>query len=99
MFTTADPEGTDNITVDEEVQLINLLNRYRMAGYESYVPAPDYASIDLIVTVCASSSAFQGDVESGVLQALSDAVNPDGSKGFFYFDNFTFGTPLERSAP
>ncbi|MFZ0304760.1 MAG: baseplate J/gp47 family protein [Terracidiphilus sp.] len=98
VFTTADPEGTDSITVDEEVQLVNLLNRYRMAGYESYVPAPDYVSIDLIVTVCACSSAFQGDVESAVLLALSDAVDPDGSRGFFYFDNFTFGTPLERSA-
>lgn len=98
VFTTADPEGTDDITVDEQVDLVNLLNRYRMAGYESYVPAPDYVSIDLIVTVCACSSAFQGDVESSVLTALSDAQNPDGSTGFFYLDNFTFGTPLERSA-
>jgi hypothetical protein len=98
VFTTADPQGTDNVTVDEEVQLVNLLNRYRMAGYESYAPAPDYVSIDLIVTVCACSSAFQGDVESAVFLALSDKVNPDGSTGFFYFDNFTFGTPLERSA-
>jgi hypothetical protein len=98
VFTTADPEGTDNITVDEQVQLINLLNRYRMAGYESYVPTPDYVSVDLIVTVCACSSAFQGDVESAVLLALSDAQNPDGSTGFFYFDHFSFGTSLERSA-
>lgn len=98
VFTTADPGATDTITVDEQVQLIDLLNRYRMAGYESYVPAPDYVSIDLIVTVCACSSAFQGDVEAAVLLALSDALNPDGTIGFFYFDNFTFGSALERSA-
>ena len=61
-------------------------------------PLPDYVSIDLIVTVCASSSAFQGDVEAAVISALGTSVLPNGSTGFFYFDNFTFGTPLERSA-
>jgi hypothetical protein len=98
VFTTADPEGTEKISVDEQVELINLLNRYRLAGYESYVPAPDYVSIDLIVTVCACSSAFQGDVETAVLSALSTSKFADGSTGFFYFDRFTFGTALERSA-
>jgi len=98
VFTTADPEGTEQITAAEQVQVIDLLNRYRLAGYESYVSAPDYVSIDLIITVCASPSAFQGDVEAALLSALSTSVLPNGSTGFFYFDNFTFGTPLERSA-
>ena len=39
VFTTADPQGSETITVQEHVDLINLLNRYRMAGYESYAPA------------------------------------------------------------
>ena len=98
VFTTPDPEGTEKIPVDEHIDLINLLNRYRLAGYESYVPAPDYVSIDLIVTVCASPNAFRGDVEAAVVSALSMSKFPDGSTGFFYFDRFTFGTPLERSA-
>ena len=98
VFTTADPEGTEQIPVDEHIDLINLLNRYRLAGYESYVPAPDFVSIDLIVTVCASPNAFRGDVEAAVVSALSTSKFPDGSTGFFYFDRFTFGTPLERSA-
>ncbi len=93
VFTTADPEGTEQITIDEQTQLINLLNRYRMAGYESYVPPPDYVAIDLYVTVCASPQAFQGDVEAGVVAALNTS-----QAGFFYTDNFTFGTSLEPSA-
>jgi hypothetical protein len=84
--------------VDEYVDLINLLNRYRLAGYESYAPSPDYVSIDLIVTVCALPTAFQGDVEAAVVSALSTSKFPNGTTGFFYYDNFTFGTPLERSA-
>jgi hypothetical protein len=98
VFTTADPAGTEQIAVDEQIDLINLLNRYRMAGYESYVPAPDYVGIDLTVTVCALPTAFRGDAEAAIVAALSDSVNPDGATGFFYLDRFTFGTPLERSA-
>jgi hypothetical protein len=98
VFTTADPEGTEKIPIDEHIDLINLLNRYRMAGYESYVPSPNFVSIDLIVTVCALPTAFRSDVETQVVSALSTATFPDGTTGFFFFDRFTFGTPLERSA-
>jgi predicted phage baseplate assembly protein len=98
VFTTADPKGTEVLTVEEHTQLIELLNRYRLAGYESYVPAPHYVALDLIVTVCAQPDAFRGDVEAAVLSMLSTIQSADGTTGFFFFDNFTFGTPLERSA-
>ncbi|HEX3437630.1 MAG TPA: baseplate J/gp47 family protein [Pseudacidobacterium sp.] len=93
VFTTADPKGTEEVSVDEQIELVNLLNRYRLAGYESYVPAPDYVAIDLTVTVCVCPNVFQGDALAAVTAALSTQSN-----GFFFFDRFTFGTPLERSA-
>jgi Baseplate J-like protein len=98
IFTTADPQSSEQITADQRLALINLLNRYRMAGYESYVPAPVYVGIDLTVTVCVCPSAFAGDAEAAVISALSTATLPDGTAGFFALNNFTFGTPLERSA-
>jgi hypothetical protein len=98
VFTTAQPRGTEQVTLDEHLELINLLNRRRLAGYESYVPAPVYVSLDLLITLCARPDAFRGDVEAAVLAALSTSQFPDGSTGFFYFDRFTFGQPLERSA-
>ena len=75
-----------------------MLNRYRLAGYESYAPAPRYAALDLLIRICASADAFRGDVQSAVLRALSTARYPNGFTGFFQFERFTFGTPLERSA-
>src|SRR5580658_3362624 len=69
-----------------------------MAGYESYAPAPVTVSLDLEVTVCAEPDAFRGDVEQAVLLQLSTQQFPNGRSGFFFFDNFPFGTPLERSA-
>jgi hypothetical protein len=98
VFTTADPLGSEQITTPEELDLIRLLNRRRLAGYESYAPAPHYVALDLEVYVCARPDAFRGDVKQAVLTALSNVVNPDGTTGFFYTDNFTFGTPLEKSA-
>jgi uncharacterized phage protein gp47/JayE len=98
VFTTADPKGTEQTPIDESIQLINLLNRYRLAGYESYAPLPFYISVDLQITVCACSGAAPGDAEAAVIAALGTTTFPDGTSGFFAFDRFTFGTPLERSA-
>jgi hypothetical protein len=98
VFTTADPIGSEHIAVEQHVELIELLNRYRLAGYESYAPDPIYAALDLIITVCAQPDSFRGDVEAAVLNALSTRRFVDGTPGFFQFDNFTFGQPLERSA-
>jgi hypothetical protein len=98
VFTTPDPLGSEQVTVPQRTELIDLLNRYRMAGYESYVPDPQYASIDLLIDVCAQPTAFRGDVISAITAALSLAGQPGGPPGFFAPDHFSFGQPLERSA-
>lgn len=97
VFTTPEPLATEEATIDERIELITLLNRYRMAGYESYVPDPDYVSIDLAIQLCAAFDAYQGDVETAVLAALNP-LGQSGKPGFFAHDNFTFGQALERSA-
>jgi len=101
VFTTVDPEaaGTSgaSATLTQQTDLIELLNRRRLAGYESYAPPPELVSIDLRITVCIDSGWLENDVEAAVLVRLADAVQPDGAPGFFYADSFTFGTPLYRS--
>jgi Baseplate J-like protein len=97
VFTTADPRGTSSAIKAEQTGLIDLLNRRRLAGYESYAPPPIYVSIDLQITICVLSQFLNSDVEARVLQRLADAIAPDGAQGFFYADSFTFGTPLYRS--
>jgi predicted phage baseplate assembly protein len=97
VFTTVDPKGTESISVAHHTELINLLNRYRLAGYESYTPAPRFASLDLKIKVCAQRDAFRGDVEAAILAVLGTQTSAAGG-GFFSPDKFTFGTPLERSS-
>jgi hypothetical protein len=97
VFTTPDPQGSEQIAIDQRLALIDLLNRRRMAGYESYVPDPDFLSLDLAVEVCAEPDAFEADVGAGLMGALSPGGQPGGPPGFFAPDNFSFGQPLERS--
>jgi hypothetical protein len=97
VFTSADPLGGEQISVDEGVQLVELLNRYRLAGYESYAPPPNYLSIDLRIEVCAQAGWREGDVESGVLNVLGNSARSANGDAFFFADRFSFGTPLYRS--
>jgi hypothetical protein len=97
VFTTADPRSAGQISRDQHIELIQLLNRYRLAGYECYAPQPRYISLDLQIDLCARPEAFRGDVHAGVREALDPVRQPDGSVGFFHVDNFTLGTDFERS--
>src|SRR5271166_1458139 len=95
-FTTPEPVASEQIQIDDRISLISLLNRYRMAGSESYVPDPDYVSIDLVVELCAQASAFAAWVQ----QAVTAALSPTGAaaaSAYFAVSRFVFGQPLERS--
>ena len=98
VFTAADPAGAEAVTDGELRELSDRLNRYRMAGYESYVQQPRFASLDLQIAVCARPDAFAGDVAQQILERLGTQGRADGSRGFFHPDHFTFGGALERSA-
>jgi hypothetical protein len=97
VFTAADPLGSEQIDTAEQVELVELLNRRRLAGYESYAPPPQYLSIDLRIEVCVDDGWLDGDVEEGVLDRLGSSTRADDSGGFFFADRFSFGTPLYRS--
>jgi hypothetical protein len=96
-FTTPEPVATEQIPIDDRIALIDLLNRFRMAGTESYVPDPDYASIDLIVELCAQPDAFAAQVEQAVTAALAP-TGQGAAKAFFAVSRFVIGQPLQRSA-
>jgi hypothetical protein len=97
VFTAVDPKGGTSLPLDRHTEVIRLLNRRRLAGYESYVPPARYVSIDLEIELCAKADAFQGVVERDVLDALLPTATCHAQGSFFFVDHFTFGTPLERS--
>lgn len=98
VFSAADPVTTEQPTLPEVAMLTDLLNRRRLAGYESYVLPPRYVSIDLQITLCASPRFFNSDVEAAVLTALRPGHQPGGAVGFFDHTRWGFGAPLDSSA-
>jgi hypothetical protein len=98
VLSAADPVATEQPTLPEVAQLTDLLNRRRLAGYESYVLPPRYVSVDLHLTLCANPAYFGADVEAAVLRALRPGPLPGGQVGFFDHTRRGFGAPLESSA-
>jgi hypothetical protein len=98
VLSAADPVATEQPTLSEVATLTDLLNRQRLAGYESYVLPPRYVSVDLQITLCANPAYFGADVEAAVLTALRPGKLPGGAVGFFDHTRWGFGMPLESSA-
>src|SRR5713226_2613658 len=97
VYTTAQPKGREQLTLEENAQLIQLLGRRRIAGYEVYTPPPRYVGVDLLIDVCAQPSSLRGEVEAAILEELGTGALCDGRPGFFAPGQLRFGTPLERS--
>jgi hypothetical protein len=98
VMTSADPVATEQPTTPELIELTQLLNRRRLAGYESYVLPPRYVSVDLVITVCADPAYFASDIEGALLARLRRGRLPGGRVSFFDHSRWSFGAPLESSS-
>ena len=97
LFATPDPKGSFTLTEEERVELERQLNRYRLAGRETYGRDPKFANLDLEIHICVAPTSYVGDVKEAVLEALFGRRGVRPRPGFFSPDNWTFGTPLERA--
>ncbi len=95
MFVTPDPRDEFGLSRPHRLDLEQAMDRVRQAGRDARVLDPRYANIDLEIHVCVAPDAYPGEVKERALKAL---FGGRGSAGFFDPDNFTFGTPLRRSA-
>jgi len=98
MFVSADPFGAANLTSDQQTQVQNLVDCVRQAGRDVIVRAPDTVAIDVEITICIERFAYPAHVAAQLQEVLLGTGTGTRVKGFFHPDNFTFGTPLRRSA-
>jgi hypothetical protein len=96
-FVTPDPKGAVTVSPTQRNELIRQMDRFRQAGREVIVKNPRYADIDLEIIICVKPDSYQGEVKEKVLEALLGKSGVRPVPGFFSPDNFTFGSPLERS--
>nr|MBA2363388.1 putative baseplate assembly protein [Chloroflexia bacterium] len=80
-----------------EEQMRDFLEPFRMAGFDLEIDGPRSVSLTIEMTVCVGPNYFRGDVRYALLDLFSNRLLPDGRRGVFHFDNFTFGQPVYLS--
>ena len=98
-FVTVDPAGAFSLSTDLRTEVQRVMDCVRQVGREVFVRDPRYLSLDLEIEICVQPSAHAGQVQERVTDALT--IRKPGlyaRKPFFHPDNFTFGTPLYRTA-
>lgn len=97
VFLTVEPEGGGNLSQSLEKSLKKSVGTWRLAGQDLQLESPQYVSLDIKLTICVDPGYFNADVQNGIVQVLSNQILPDGQKGFFYPDNFTFAQTVYLS--
>ncbi len=97
LFATPDPKDSFTLTDEERRDLERQLDRYRLAGRETYGMNPKFANLDLEIHICVAPTSYIGEVKAAVLEALFGRRGVRSKQGFFSPDQWTFGDSLERA--
>jgi len=74
------------------------LEAVRLLGEDLEIRPPRFVPLAIDVKVCLREDVWAGDVRFALERELSDGWTPDGRRGFFHPDEWTFGQALHRSA-
>lgn len=97
VFVTVDRFGGLPVDAAFEEEMRRHLERYRMAGYDLEIDAPQFVSLEIEMTVCVEPDYFRSDVKAALLQVFSNQILANGKRGLFHPDNFSFGQAVYLS--
>lgn len=94
VFITVDRLGGEPVDAAFEEELRSFLERFRMAGHDVEIEGPRYVALEIELSVCVAPGYFTSHVRKELLEIFSNRVLPNGQRGVFHPDNFTFGQPV-----
>ncbi len=97
VFLTVDRLNNAPITPAFERDLRTHMDAYRMMGYDLEVDAPYYVPLEIELEVCVEPGYFRAQVGKALRDVFSTRQRPDGTRGIFHPDNFTFGQAVYLS--
>jgi uncharacterized phage protein gp47/JayE len=97
VFIAAEPQGGGFLSAAQQKTLKSNVNLYHLAGQDLEVDSPQYVPLLIGLDICVDTGYFKADVEQAVMRVLSSGISPNGQKGFFFPDNFTFGQSVYLS--
>jgi hypothetical protein len=92
-----DPVGTTELAPPLREAVAAHLEAVRLVGEDLEIRPPRFVPLEISMTICLRPDVWPEDVRFVLEQELSDAWTPDGRRGFFHPDLWTFGQPLHRS--
>jgi hypothetical protein len=97
VFLTVDRLGGGPVDAAFKARLREHMERFRMAGYDLEVDGPRLVPLDLELDVCVKPDYFRGQVLAALLERFGSRRLPDGRRGLFHPDEWTFGQPVYLS--
>ena len=94
---TIDPIGTNELSYELRKTVADYLNAIRLIGEDIEIRPPVFVPIEITVVLCAEQNVWREDLQFVLEQEFSAGWTPDGRKGFFHPDEWTFGQPLYAS--
>ncbi len=98
VFLTVDRFGGKQVDEGFERDVRLCMERYRMAGHDLEVDGPLYVSLEIAMAVCVKRGYLIADVKAALREMFSGRTSPDGRRGLFHPDNFTFGQTVFLSS-
>ena len=97
VFVTIDRKGGWEVDEEFKTRIRNHLEQYRITGYDLEINGPVFVPLDILLMVCVKPGYIRDQLKERLLKAFSRYEFPDGLRGFFHPDNFTFGQPVYLS--
>jgi hypothetical protein len=92
-----DPRGTTELAESLRREVADYLDAVRLIGEDLEVRAARLAPLDILLRACVHIDYWPEDLAAELEQAFSEGYAPDGRRGFFHPDAWTFGQPLYAS--
>jgi predicted phage baseplate assembly protein len=97
VFLTIDRLGGAPVDDTFKAEMRAHMERFRMAGHDLEIEEPNYVSLEIEMRVSVAPDYFRSHVEAALRAVFSNRTLPDGRRGIFHPDNFTFGQPVYLS--
>lgn len=97
VFITVDRKRGRAVDASFEAELRAFLDRFRLAGQDVEIDGPRFVPLDIAFSICVAPGHFRSQVKAALLKVFNNQEHPDGRRGFFHPDNFTFGQPVYLS--
>lgn len=97
VFITVDRGGGRLVDAAFEKELRTFIERFRLAGQDIEIDGPRFVPLEIVFSVCVKPGYYRSQVKEDLLKLFSSRDYPDGTRGFFHPDNFTFGQSVHLS--